>query len=478
MTERLSMDDYSDIWDGFIARLHEDYSQSFIDLWFADVRLLSLTDSRALICCKNEFKRSILSTKYKGVVENTLAEILGFPVEVLVTTNDKNTTPPPPPVGQNPVEEHELLPGQVTVEQYSDSAPDKNTSDATQRFLNGTMSHYTFENFIVGSSNKFAHAACRAVAQSDSSEYNPLLIYGDSGLGKTHLLYAITNEITRRRPNVKIIYVKGDDFTNQMIDSISRNCTGQFRDKYRKADVLLIDDIQFIAGKVATQEEFFHTFNALYEDHKQIIMTSDRPPREMRHLEDRIRTRMEGGLIADVQSPDYELRCGILKSKAESFHIDLPDDVLHFLAENLRNNVRQLEGAIKKLGAQSMLTGAPITMDLAITCIADMIKGSEPVSVTVDRILNKVSKKYGVSPEMLKGRSRKKDIALARHVSVYLIRSLTGMSLPNIGAVMGGRDHTTVLSSLDFIANNIKNNSLFEIEIKELEREIKTNPFD
>ncbi len=463
------MESFSDIWNMVLREMKNDLSQTQIDLWFEELQLVSLTDTQAVLCNKSEFKRDILKSRYQETVTRYFEKVLGFPVEVFFTTADKSMEVPPPPQGVNPLKETELRPGGVTVEGYSTTP-----ADTGDKFINGTSAQYTFDNFIVGSSNKFAHAACLAVARDSATNYNPLFIYGASGLGKTHLLYAITNEITKNNPQAKIIYVKGEDFTNQMIESISRNCADQFRDKYRRADVLLIDDIQFIAGKDATQEEFFHTFNALYEDHKQIIMTSDRPPREIRLLEDRLRTRFEWGLIADVQSPDFELRIAIMKSKAQALHIELPNDVLQFLAENLRNNVRQLEGAVKKLGAQSFLTGVPITVDLAITCVADMLTGSEPVSVTVDRIFDKVSKKYGIAPEVIKGRKRTKEIALARHVSIYLMRKLTDMSLPAIGRVMG-RDHSTILSSLDAIENEIKNNSLFDIELNELSKEIKDN---
>lgn len=463
------MESFSSIWNMVIEELKKEYSQTQIDLWFEDMQLISLSDSRAVLFNKSEFKRDILKSRYKETVSRCFERVLGFPVEVVFTTADKSTEPTPPPEGVDPLRETEVFPGKVTVEGYS-----LNRSEGTDQFANGNAAQYTFDNFIVGSSNRFAHAACMAVASNPATDYNPLFIYGSSGLGKTHLLYAITNEITHRNPQAKIIYVKGEDFTNQLIESLRLKCTKQFRDKYRRADVLLIDDIQFIAGKEGIQEEFFHTFNALYEDHKQIILTSDRPPREIRLLEDRLRTRFEWGVIADIQVPDFELRIAIMKSKAEALHIDIPNNVLEYLAENLRNNVRQLEGAIKKLGAQSFLTGVPITTDLAISCVADMLTGAEPISVTVDRIFDKVSKKYGITSEEIKGRKRTKEIARARHICIYLIRKLTDMSLPAIGNILS-RDHSTVMSSLDVVENQIKNDSLFDIEVGELEREIKNN---
>lgn len=274
------------------------------------------------------------------------------------------------------------------------------------------------------------------------------------------------------KPELKIVYVKGEEFTNQLVDSIFKNTSEQFREKYRTADLLLIDDIQFIAGRESTQEEFFHTFNALYEDHKQIILTSDRPPRDIKTLEDRLKTRFEWGITADIQPPDADLRAAILKQKAVDMNIHLNNDVINFLAENLKSNIRQMEGAIKKLGALSLLTGTPITIELAKNSIADIMTGGEPVGVTVDRILEHTAKKFGVTVDDIKGTKRNKEIAYARHVAIYLMRKLTDMSLPQIGRILK-RDHTTILSSLKTIEKEIGSNSVTDIEIGELQKEIK-----
>ncbi|MBQ8510137.1 MAG: chromosomal replication initiator protein DnaA [Clostridia bacterium] len=333
---------------------------------------------------------------------------------------------------------------------------------------------------MVGNSNKFAHAASIAVANEpackatmESYAYNPLFIYGPSGLGKTHLLYAIINHIRNTRPELKIVYVKGEEFTNQLIDSISKKTPEQFREKYRTADVLLIDDIQFIAGRDSTQEEFFHTFNALYEDHKQIILTSDRPPRDIKTLEDRLKSRFEWGITADIQPPDADLRAAILKKKASAMNIQLSNDVVNFLAENLKSNIRQMEGAIKKLGALSLLTGTPISIELAKNSIADLMTGGEPVSVTIDRILEKVAKKNGMTVDDIKSSKRNKEIAHARHIAIYLVRKLTDISLPQIGKLFK-RDHTTVLNSLKTVERELGSNSEIDIEVNELMKEIKS----
>ena len=317
------------------------------------------------------------------------------------------------------------------------------------------VAEYTFDNFIVGDSNRFAHAACYAVAHSPTT-YNPLFIHGPSGLGKTHLLYAVTNELKRSNPNIRLIYKKGEEFTNELIESIQKGTTAAFREKYRSADVLLIDDIQFIAGKESTQAEFFHTFNALYEAEKQIILTSDRPPRDIKTLEERLSSRFEWGLIADIQPPSLELRYAIIKRKAEEKGIPLSHDIISFLAENLQTNIRQIEGSIKKIYAMSMLNGMPISLEMTKRAISDILSGTEPVSVTVDRILGVVSRKFGVTPEDLKGPVRSKNIAQARHIAIYLVRVITSLPLKTIGDIFGNRDHATIKASLEKVPSDMK----------------------
>ena len=332
-------------------------------------------------------------------------------------------------------------------------------------------SEYTFENFVVGSSNKFAHAACKAVADHPATDYNPLFIYGASGLGKTHLLYAIMNQLRREQPGLAILYVKGDEFTNELIENLGAKTPERFRAKYRKADVLLIDDIQFIAGKESTQEEFFHTFNALYEEHKQIIMTSDRPPRDIKTLEDRLKTRFEWGLIADIQPPDFELRIAIMKNKANLLGITLPDEVLNLIAENLKSNIRQIEGAIKRIRAQAFLSNEPVTIELAKASIASLMVSEDPPEVTAKKIVETVAKKYGIPVDEIYGRKRSKQIANARNVSIYIIRKITPLSLTAI-ANMFDRDHTTVMSAIRAVDTETKLNPLLEMEISEMIREI------
>lgn len=332
---------------------------------------------------------------------------------------------------------------------------------------------YTFENFIVGNSNKYAHAACIAVTNNPATMYNPLFIHGPSGLGKTHLLYAITNKILRSGKAKNVLYVRGEDFTNQMINTlVHKQPMMYFRERFRNVDVLLMDDIQFIAGKEAIQEEFFHTFNDLHENRKQIILTSDRPPKDIATLEDRLKSRFEWGLIVDIQPPDLETRVAILRRKSESMGINVPDEVLLYLAEQIKSNIRQLEGAVKKLNAYSFLNNTPITVEFAKRCIQDIISGTEPLSVTVDKIFNVVSNKYAVSVEDIKSKKRNKEISQARHATIYLLRKTTDLSLNDIGR-MFDQHHTTVLSAINKMEEEVANDPATEQDIADLMKDIK-----
>jgi len=308
------------------------------------------------------------------------------------------------------------------------------------------------------------------VAEYPAVKYNPFFIYGPPGLGKTHLLCAISNEYSRRFSHAKVIYVNGEDFANELIDALAektRQRMQYFKEKYRTCDMLLIDDIQFIAGKIATQEEFFHTFNALYEAGKQIIFTADRPPKDMKTLEERLTSRFEWGLIVDIQPPDLELRIAILKRKSEDMGIKIPNEVLFFLAENISSNIRQIEGAIKKLNAYSYLNNSGITLELAKASIADILSGTEPINVTVEKVLGAVSQTFGIPQEELKGKKRTKEVVLARHVAIYIIRSITDLSLPAIGKIFG-RDHSTIFSAIGVIENEIENNTILSNQINDI----------
>ncbi len=457
------LNEINEIWSMVKNRIQQKLGVTAMNLWFGDAEIVSFSDDNVLkLAVGTDFKKKIITERYTPEIETLFKEFMGFDIKIEVES--KSSQPNVDDIKK-----------QITDTATESAAEKEESSDSTLN-LGSTMPtvnfEYTFDNFIVGSSNKFAHAACVAVADRPAQDYNPLFIYGPSGLGKTHLLYAVTNEIKKKNPFANIIYIKGEDFTNQMIESLAKKSMAKFRDKYRTCDVLLVDDIQFIAGKTSTQEEFFHTFNALYEDGKQIILVSDRPPRDIETLEDRIKTRFEWGLIADIQPPDLELRIAIFKTKIHQAGISVSDEIITYLAENLRSHIRQIEGAVKKLVALKYLSGNEITMDIVKGCMSELLGGAEPIGVTVDKIFAAVEKKYGVAKADLTGKSRVKEVAQARHVTIHLIRTVTEMSLPAIGKLFN-RDHSTVISSLDTIDKKMASSSAFEAEINNLIKEIK-----
>ena len=472
------LDDISQVWHLVRESFRPELSDVITELWLGGLEVVDFQGSTVTMKAESEVKIRVVTSKYKSDIERRFSDMLGFEVKLSLVSDSAPIIPPDEPTVLQRAAEKPLPESPADV--MDEPLPMLNNTEESFRpgGIGSTLPpfnfEYTFENFIVGASNKFAHAACIAVADRPAQAYNPLFIYGPSGLGKTHLLYAITNELKKKIANVRVIYIKGEDFTNQMIDSMSRQAMTEFRDKYRSCDVLLIDDIHFIAGKTSTQEEFFNTFNALHEAGKQIIMTSDRPPREIKTLEERLRTRFEWGLIADIQPPDMELRTAIIKKKAALFNVSIPEDVLVFLAENLRSNIRQIEGAIKKLGAKSFLTGRHVTMEVARSCISELLGGAEPVTVTVDKIFTSVYKKYNIKRDEIVSSKRTKEIANARHITVYIIRQVTDMSLPNIGKIIE-RDHSTVISSLDTIEKRMAQNPVFRTEMEEMVKEIKGN---
>ena len=454
------IDDISVIWDMVKKSFNDDEKlpQSVIDLWFGDLKIISFENNEITFSTDSGFKYNTILENYLEKIGQKFSRLFGFEVKANIIFDGV-------PADAEKIKQQFM--GNIQKENLADNA------EKNKKFIDSQNYNfeYTFDSFIVGNSNKFAHAACVAVAQRPAMDYNPLFIYGPSGLGKTHLMSAVVNEIRRKKKDLRVVYIKGDEFTNQLIESLAKQEMNKFRERYRNCDILLIDDIQFIAGKVSTQEEFFHTFNALYEEHKQIILSSDRPPKDIQTLEERLKTRFEWGLIADIQPPDLELRVAIIKKKAEQISVELSDEVLNFLAENLRSNIRQIEGAVKKLSALSFLKGEKITMETAKSCLSELLGGAEPINVTVDKIFTAVFKKYGIKKEDIIGQKRNKDIANARHISIYLIRAITEMSLPNIGKIFN-RDHSTVLTSYEKIEKRVFADPVFNIEIMELSREI------
>ncbi len=463
------MNALGDVQKAVLSVLESTFTPTIYELWFKDLILVSLDDTRAIFQTNSDFKLNILKNRHAPNLQRALADVIGFDVEIGIISSEKEEG------FRIPQFQEEKQP-----EPKQEEAPAIDTGKAIES--HSIIEEYTFENFIVGDSNKFAHAACMGVAMSSINKgknqtgyiptYNPLFIYGPSGVGKTHLLFAMTNEIKRNNPNIRLIYKKGEEFTNELIACIQTKTQAAFREKFRTVDVLLIDDVQFIAGKEATQEEFFHTFSALYEKETQIILTSDRPPRDIKTLEDRLRTRFEWGLLADIQPPSYELRTAIIHKKAELLGVKIPPDVVEYLATKLQNNIRQIEGAIKKIAAISILTGSEVTIDLSRRAISDVLSGSEPVNITVDRILNTVSKKYGIPTEDIKAKKRSASIVNARHICIYLIRRLTDISFNSIGDFFS-RDHATIISAYKKVESLMETNQKFAREIGELMAELK-----
>ena len=461
------MDELSNISTALRELLAEKLTsaKSSLDLWFGDFNLTQLTEDKAVFSTPTKLRKKILSTKYIGVIKETLPEIIGFPVEIEIYSLDEERgadEEDTAPVRDEKAEKAKsLAEKEKNLAAMLDASKDKKT----------LLDEYTFDNFIEGSSNKFAKAACYAVA-NEPCVYNPLFIYGHSGLGKTHLLYAVMNHLKKNNPELKIVYKTCETFTNELIDAISNHNTAAFKDKYRTADVLLIDDIQFLANKESTQEEFFHTFSTLYESEKQIILTSDRPPMEIKPLTDRLRTRFEGGLLADVQPPSFELRTAIIRKKSEAMGLVVPSTLVDYMAERLNNNIRQIEGVLKKLYAVASLTGAEVTKEAIDRIIAIVDPGNIPNDAMVERVLTETSKKYGITVDDLKSKKKTATISNARHEAIFIIRKLTDLSLKEIGKIFD-RDHATVMASISKVEINVRTVNNFENELNKLIAKIK-----
>jgi len=429
------MNSVTDVWKCVLDILGEKLSPVAIMTWFGDCEPVELTDSRLVVYSPSAYRTETIEKRFIHYVRDALHELFMTDMDVLF-------------IGDREMERYR--------NREKKAVPMIDSSD------------YTFENFIVGNSNKFAHAAAMAVAEGQTRNYNPLFIYGDSGLGKTHLLYAIRHKVMLDHPEYAIVYVKGDDFTNELITAIQTGKNIEFREKYRKADLFLMDDIQFIAGRQATQEEFFHTFNALYEDNKQVVFTSDRPPNEMTLLADRLRSRFESGLLADIQPPDFETRAAIIRNKSAQLGLRLTDDVVDFVAEKMTANVRQLEGAVKKLHAYRDMMDKDITVSVATEELKMLFRENAENLPTPDAIIEATAGFYNLTPEDLKGQRRTRNTAMARQVSMYIIRKLTNLSLSDIGDYYEGRDHTTVLSSIKKIEDAMTASNELSITVKDI----------
>ena len=416
------MNSLNDIWDKVIEILSQQLTATAINTWFSDCTPVDIEDCRLVLHTTSDFKRDIITSRFGSTIKAALSDLFSCDFDLIILAGDE----------------------------INDFAIKKKVDSSLPE-----MAGYTFDRFIVGSSNKFAHAAAIAVAENPGKTYNPLFIYGNSGLGKTHLLLAIGQQIHEKNPEKSIVYIKGDEFTNELVKSIKDGTAEEFRQKYRNADLFLVDDIQFIAGKQQTQNEFFHTFNNIFEAGHQIVITSDRPPLEMSILDDRLRTRFEGGLMADIQPPDLETRMAITRNKAGQLGLLLSDDAVEYIATNITANIRQLEGVIKRLTAYKEILDDVITIDSVKRAIKDVIRIGTYIP-TPESIIRETARYYSLKEEDLRGQSRSKNTAMARQVSMYLMRSLTNLSLKDIGAEYEDRNHATVLSSIRKVEDLLK----------------------
>ncbi|MDD6161053.1 MAG: chromosomal replication initiator protein DnaA [Oscillospiraceae bacterium] len=432
------MNSASDIWEKVKSLMEQDMTAVALETWFGDVEAVALEDTRLILCVPTEFKLNIIRNKFLKPVEKALHDLFSFDVEVTL-----------------------LLPEER----------DRYRSETVSESARDPFSYYTFDRFVVGSTNKFAFTAAQKVAERPGSAYNPLFIYGQSGLGKTHLLHAIANEVKKNHPGYRIMYIKSEDFVNELISNLRQHADMQsFRNKYRTVDLFLMDDVQFIAGKDSSEEELFHTFNTLYEQQKQIVFTSDRPPHEMLRLEQRLRTRFEQGLPADIQPPDYETRMAILKNKSLERGITLPDPVLSYVAENITANVRQIEGVVNKIMAFQEMMGAEVDVNTITRAIRDILRSKEDFLPSADTIIQEVARFYQIDADVIRGQSQNKDVATARSVAMYLIREMTQLPLAEIGQHFGGRHHSTVINAINRIKEQVKEQS----ELSEIIRDITT----
>ncbi|NLN14593.1 MAG: chromosomal replication initiator protein DnaA [Tissierellia bacterium] len=436
------------IWNKVLDIIKVELTEVSYNTWLKTVIPVNMSKDTIILAAPNDFTKGILEGRYLNLIKNSIREVTkkDYDIKFVIPGEEPSTE-----IGQ-------------TVKQENN-------------FVNNQRSQlnpkYSFNTFVIGNSNRFAHAASLAVAEAPAQAYNPLFLYGGVGLGKTHLMHAIGHYILNQNPNTKVVYVTSEKFTNELINSIREYRNEEFRNKYRNVDVLLIDDIQFIAGKEGTQEEFFHTFNALYEANKQIIISSDRPPKEIPTLEDRLRSRFEWGLIADIQPPDLETRIAILRKKANMENIQIQDDVLHYIATKIKSNIRELEGALIRVVAYSSLTNKSITLDLAEEALKDIISTNKPREITVDLIKEEVGKEFNVKIEDFNSKKRTRAIAFPRQIAMYLTRELTDLSLPKIGDEFGGRDHTTVIHACDKISKDISEDQQLKERIDHIIKKLK-----
>ena len=448
--------DLKKLWDQTLTIIKAEMSEVSFNTWIKSCEPISISNDTIRISVPNSFTQDILEKRYKDLVANSIKSICSklYKIEFLIASDIKSDE---------------------TSKEYTPELK-KNKAVLISDELSTTLNpKYTFDSFVIGNSNRFAHAASLAVAESPAKAYNPLFIYGGVGLGKTHLMHAIGHYILDSNPNARVEYVSSEKFTNELINAIKDDKNEEFRNKYRNVDVLLIDDIQFIAGKERTQEEFFHTFNALHDANKQIILSSDRPPKEIPTLEDRLRSRFEWGLIADIQVPDFETRMAILKKKADVEKLNVANEVMVYIATKIKSNIRELEGALIRIVAYSSLTNKEITVDLASEALKDIISKKQGKNITIGIIQDIVASYFNLRIEDLKSQRRTRNVAYPRQIAMYLSRKLTDMSLPKIGEEFGGRDHTTVIHAYEKISENLNTDENLQHTIEDITKKLTQN---
>ncbi len=449
------VENIEDLWRNTLELIKDKVSKPSYDTWLKNTSVDQLKEDTVIISAPNEFTRDWLESRYTTIIADALYELTGakLAVKFVIPESTDDTTE------------------EFTQMKKKKSVPTQSNETSPKSMLNDK---YTFETFVIGSGNRFAHAASLAVAEAPAKAYNPLFIYGGVGLGKTHLMHAIGHYVLDHNPTAKVVYLSSEKFTNEFINSIRDNKAVNFRNKYRNVDVLLIDDIQFLAGKEQTQEEFFHTFNTLHEENKQIIISSDRPPKEIPTLEDRLRSRFEWGLITDITPPDLETRIAILRKKAKAEGLDIPNEVMLYIANQIDTNIRELEGALIRVVAYSSLINQDIDASLAAEALKDIIPSSRPKVITIQHIQEEVGKRYNVKLEEFSAKKRTKSIAFPRQIAMYLSRELTDFSLPKIGEEFGGRDHTTVIHAHEKISKLMGTDELLSKEIEEIKEQLKS----
>jgi len=427
------------IWPQVLDQVRAELSEQSFSTWFSPITCVDISGEKVTLAVPDQFSVDWIRDHYQNLIVSSVSSLLG--------------------TSERPALHLEIVEGVEKKSPPHDRRPERSETplDLPKTSLSSLNSTYTFENFVVGSGNRFAQAAAFAVSESPAKRYNPLFIYGSSGLGKTHLMQAIAHELIQRSPGAKALYTSSEKFVNQLVQAIQNRTQVAFRNRYRSVDILLIDDIHFIAGKEATQEEFFHTFNALYDDHKQIVVSSDRPPKDIPGLEERLIGRFAWGLVVDVQPPDLETRLAILRKKVARDKTKVPDDVLNFIASKIKSNIRELEGALLRVLAFASLTGASVTVEAAQGILKDSLL-EEYKKITIDLVQKKTAEYYDISISDMRVKRRSKTIAFPRQVAMYLVRELTDHSLPEIGQYFGGRDHTTVLHAYNKIAREYKDN--------------------